>query len=264
MKIPSLESRTVLSGGVKRPYLVCAGAGARADIVVCLHGRGIDAKRTAWLSRMARLARDEGAVVVFPQATEEDGRRAKMWKRDRDLPHLAAVIAVVRDEFGGDDRGVCLAGISNGAWMASWYAAAYAEDIAALGAVAGIRPPHVQPARPVPVIAFHGLRDRTLPYEGRRGDIWRESVQEATRAWAVADGLDETPSELAVSPTLTRTSYGDGAAGAVLLWTFAQAGHTWPGDRGDGRFLIQFFHGRISVELDATEAIWRFYRERSA
>lgn len=264
MRRPSLESRTIVSGGVARPYLVCAGDGADAGIVVCLHGKGIEAKRTAWLTRMARLAELEGAVVVFPQATDEDGRTAKMWKRDRDLPHLSAVIAAVREEFGGDDRGVCLAGISNGAWMASWYAAAHADDVAVLGAVAGLRPPHVQPAQPVPVIAFHGLRDRTLPYEGGRGEIWRESVPEAARAWAVADDLEPTPSELAVSPTLTRTSYGDGAADEVRLWTFAQAGHTWPGDRGEGRFVIQFFHGRISVELDATEAIWRFYRVRSA
>ena len=57
-----------------------------------------------------------------------------------------------------------------------------------------------------------------------------------------------------------RRPNGDG----VQLWTFAQAGHTWPGDRGDGRFFIQFFHGRISTELDATQEIWRFYRERSA
>jgi polyhydroxybutyrate depolymerase len=260
VRIPSLETRTVVSGGARRPYLVCAGDSGDAGIVVCLHGRGINAKRTAWLSRMARLAASEGAVVVFPQATDENGRAAKMWKRDRDLPHLAAVIADAREEFGGDARGVCLAGISNGAWMASWYAAAHADDVAVLGAVAGLRPPHVQPVRPVPVIAFHGRRDRTLPYEGGRGEIWRDSVPEAARAWAVADGIDEEPSELAVSPTLTRTSYGDD----VRLWTFAQAGHTWPGDRGDGRFFIQFFHGRISIELDATEEIWRFYRERSA
>ena len=163
-----------------------------------------------------------------------------MWKRDRDLPHLAAVIAAARDEFGGDDRGVCLAGISNGAWMARWYAAAHAEDVAALGAVAGLRPPHVQPARPVPVIAFHGLRDRTLPYEGGRGEIWRESVPEAARAWAVADGRDEEPVGLAVSPTLTRTSFGARCGCGV------RAGRPHVARRPRRRtVLIQFFHGRI-------------------
>ena len=173
MKIPSLETRTVPSGGAARPYLVCAGEGAHADIVVCLHGKGIDAKRTAWLSRMARLAADEGAVVVFPQATDEDGRTAKMWKRDRDLPHLSAVVAAVRDEL--EETGAASA--SRGSPTAhGWRAGTQrpTPTVAALGAVAGIRPPHVQPARPVPVIAFHGLRDRTLPYDGGRGEIWRE------------------------------------------------------------------------------------------
>ena len=244
------------SGGLERPFLLRGGRDA-TGIVVCLHGRGIDARRTAWLIGIARLADEQGAAVVLPQAVDERGRPAETWEPERDLPHLAAVVASVRDELGGGP--VCLAGISNGAWMACRYAAAHAGDVAALGAVAGLRAPVSAPARPVPVVAFHGLRDRAAPYAGGKSVRWQESVPDAARAWAVANRVDPTPAATAVGPTLERLAYGEGSAGEVALWTFAKAGHTWPGSRGDGRFVLQLFHGRISVELDATDEIWRFY-----
>jgi len=240
--------RAVSSGGVERPYLVFDPGASPAGVVVCLHGRGITAKQAVWFTRMNLLAEREGAVVVFPQATDETGRAADRWSAERDLPHLAAVIGALRDEHGGGR--VCLAGVSNGAWMASYYAAANADDVAVLGAVAGLRPPQAAPARPVPVIAFHGLLDRKTPYELSAA---------AARAWAVANDVPPEPDEDELSATLARTTYGAGTRGEVAFWTFARAGHTWPGSRADGRAVLQLFHGRISVELDATEEIWRFY-----
>ena len=241
----------VSSGGAERPYLVYAPGSRPTGVVVCLHGRGITAKQATWLTRMNVLAEREGAVVVFPQATDETGRPADRWSPERDLPQLAAVIGAVRGEYGDGGR-VCLAGISNGAWMASWYAAARADDVAALGAVAGLRPPQVAPSRPVPVVAFHGVHDRKTPYELSAA---------AGRAWAAANGLADAanPAEDELTRTLTRTTYSAGAPGEVVFWTFARAGHTWPGSRADGRAVLQLFHGRISLELDATAEIWRFY-----
>jgi len=249
---PELQpvQRAVSSGGAERPYLVYDPGSTPTGVVVCLHGRGITAKQAVWLTRMDELATREGAVVVFPQATDETGRAADRWSPERDLPHLAAVIGGVRDEFGDGGRGVCLAGISNGAWMASWYAAARADDVVAVGAVAGLRPPQVAPSRPVPVVAFHGLLDRKTPYELSAA---------AARAWAAANDVPPEPDEEERSPTLTRTTYGAGTRGEVAFWTFARAGHTWPGSRANGRAVLQLFHGRISLELDATEEIWRFY-----
>lgn len=258
-----LLERRVRSDCAELPFVVCRAQGTTSALVVCLHGTGIDARRTAWLTRMATLAERASAVVVFPQATDEEGGAARQWERERDLPRLAAVIAAARREFGDGGRRVCLAGISSGAWMACWYAAAHADEIGALAAVAGLRAPSVQPSRPLPVIAFHGLRDRHAPYAGGRSERWRESVPEATRAWAAANALDGDPVEDRHSETLTETSYGKGTPAEVKLWTFARAGHTWPGSRAEGRLLLQLFHGRISVELDATDEIWRFFTDHA-
>ncbi len=270
----------MLVDGGPRAYFLAVPAGTPTGIVVCLHGRGTWPAWQAWLSGMDRLARDEGAVVVFPQGSVQIDRRGFTWDQEADLPYLLAVIDAVRGEFASPDPRVGVCGISAGAWMASFFAAARADDVAALAAVAGLRRPQVNPVRPVPVLAFHGLRDRALPYAGGRGARWKEaivrrqnrrgritssmggcggwdqSVPDAARAWAVANGVEGAREDRRVSPTLSRTTYGEGTPAEVTLWTFANAGHTWPGHPGGP--VLRLVVGRTGRELDATQEIWRF------
>lgn len=278
--LPELERRTVGVDGDRRPWFVAVPAGAPSAVVLCLHGRGTDPAWQARLSGMDRLAADRGAVVVFPQGSWQVDRRGYSWDPQADLPYLDAVVEAVRREFPGTAPRVGVCGMSAGARMASHFAAARAEDVAALGAVAGVRAPRSRPTRPVPVIAFHGLADRALPFAGgpggrgtelvirwqnrRAGRIperdgwWQESVPEAVRAWAVANGVEGDRSERRLGPALSRTTYGEGTGGEVTLWTFAGAGHTWPGHPAG--FPLGLVVGRTSREVDATEAIWRFLR----
>ena len=103
--------------------------------------------------------------------------------------------------------------------MACTYAAARADEVAAVAAVAGLRSPEVRPARPVPIVAFHGLADRINPYLGGRGDRWRESVPEAAAAWAAANGVETSQTSTEPGPGLTKITYGEGTPGEVTLWT---------------------------------------------
>jgi poly(3-hydroxybutyrate) depolymerase len=67
---------------------------------------------------------------------------------------------------------------------------------------------------------------------------------------------------VAVSPTLTRTTYGaEGKAGEVTLFTSKGAGHAWPG--GHAGLLLRLFFGRTSTEINATSTIWNFARAHS-
>jgi polyhydroxybutyrate depolymerase len=210
---------------------------------------------------MARLT-GEGAIVVFPQGSIRSDRRGFDWAEEAELDYLSAVIEAIRTEFPGADRRVCLAGMSAGARMACRYAAARAEEVAAVGAVAGLRAPPTEPSQPVPVVAFHGLADRSISYLSGQGRYRTGSIPAAARAWAIANALEAKRSELRISPTLTKTSYGEGSPGEVTLWTFAGADQTWPG--GAGALVLRPFLGRTSKELDASEEIWRFFRRHLA
>jgi polyhydroxybutyrate depolymerase len=152
---------------------------------------------------------------------------------------------------------VILTGMSGGARMSSLFASAHPELVQAVGAVAGLRSPGVPVCRPVPILSFHGTNDRLNPYGGSGTPRWNESVPDAARAWALANGITAPPAEVAVSRTLTRTTYGaQGQPGEVTLWTSRGAGHTWPG--GHLGLLLSLFLGRTSREIDATKSIWEF------
>jgi polyhydroxybutyrate depolymerase len=276
-----LERRTVDVGGARRGFLLCRPAAEPTGIVLSLHGRGTTARFQVSFTGMDRLATSRDAVVVFPQGSIRIDRQGAMWDPQVDVDYLTRVVDEVRTEFAGVDPRVCIAGMSNGAFMACAFAAARAEDVAVLAAVAGLRAPAEPPARPVPVVAFHGLLDRALPYQGGTGSrlnervvhrqnvrgghsaawpgaVRRQAVPDAALAWARANGVESVAGETAVSPTLRRTTYGEGTQGEVTLWTFADAGHTWPGQPMAPPLRLLF--GHTSHELDATEEIWRFFQ----
>jgi polyhydroxybutyrate depolymerase len=266
MKWRETEHCSIVVDGIERTYLLC-GREAAAGIVLCLHGTTKTADQLARFSGMAKL-RSEGFVVVFPQAVLP-ALRGYEWDHERDLGYLTAVINRVRADFGNSSSPVFLAGSSGGARMACYYAAAHAEEITAVAAVAGVRAPHTTPARRVAVLAFHGLADRRNPYPGGHEERWMESVPDAALSWATANDVADTKRSSEESPTLTRITYGAATPGEVTLWTFREAGHTWPG-HPVGFFLRRRYgqpkprRGETSNELDATDEISEFFRKIGA
>jgi polyhydroxybutyrate depolymerase len=209
---------------------------------------------------MTELCEAVGAVVAFPQAAGRIGS-GYAWDDAVDMPYLTKLVDELRRRYPTPEDRVCMAGMSGGARIASRFAALRADAVGVVGAVAGLRGPGaVRPSRPVAIVAFHGTADRINPYEGSGTARWDESVTDAALAWALANGVDRRPVEVAVSPNLRRATYGS-AAGEVVLWTALGAGHTWPGSRlGLGLRLLL---GRTTTEIDATAEIGRFW-ERHA
>ena len=223
-----------------------------ATVLLSLHGTRSSWARQARFSGMARLA-DDGAVVVFPEAVRPIGSGYE-WDHERDLPFLEQLANELIARYTPPGGRVCVTGMSGGARMSCVLAAARADLVSAVGAVAGLRSgSRHAPTRPVPVLAFHGTADRINPYRGGNSSRWDESVEDSARRWAAANGLPEQPDVVAVSPTLTRTTYGTaGAPGEVTLFTSKGAGHTWPGSHL-GIFL-RLLLGRTSSEIDAAQA----------
>ena len=221
-----------------------------------LHGTRSSAARQARLSGFEQLAHTAGAVAVFPQAIEPIGAGYE-WNLGRDVDYIAALATELVGRHRTPHGRVLLTGMSGGARMSSLFAGVHPELVQAVGAVAGLRSPGVPVNRPVPILAFHGTKDRINPYRGSGTQRWNESVPDAARAWALANAITTPPTDVAVSPTLTRTTYGaEGRPGEVTLWTSAGAGHTWPG--GLLGLLLSLVLGRTSREIDATKSIWEF------
>ncbi len=239
--------------------VVAAPAGVPAGIVLSLHGSRSNPEEQALISGMGRLA-SVGALVAFPRGGIRMGA-GWAWDHDADLAFLSDLIDELRGAYPFAGR-VLLAGLSGGARMACHVAAARADAVAVVGAVAGLRAPGRTPGRPVSIIAFHGTADRLNRYGGGGRPEWRGSVPDAARAWAIANGTGTRAREASISPRVTTLGYGaEAAPGEVVLYTLRGAGHTWPG--GHGNLLTRLLLGATSRDVDATSEIWSFFRRHA-
>ena len=204
---------------------------------------------------MAALT-ERGAVVAFPQGSRPMGSGFE-WDPDNDAQFLLATADTLREQFPGVQPRVCAVGMSGGARMSSRFGATHPKTVMLVGAIAGLRAPsHRRLERPERVVAFHGTADRINPLEGGTTARWDESVLDAARAWAEANGNSTEPESEEISRSLTRLSFGaQEDPGAVTLWVSKGAGHTWPGSRLS--LPLRLFLGRTSNEIDATAEVWR-------
>jgi polyhydroxybutyrate depolymerase len=208
---------------------------------------------------MATLAVAAGALVAFPQAMQPAGSGYE-WSLDADMAYLSRLIDDLCGRYSIGSGQVCSTGMSGGARMSCHVGSIRPDAVSLVGAVAGLRAPSAPspttPAasRPVRILAFHGTADRINPYDGSGTARWNESVPDAAKRWAHANGADPHPAAVEVTRHVTRTTYGhDGAANGVVLWTIRGGGHTWPGTRLGP--LLGLILGHTTTEIDATALI---------
>jgi polyhydroxybutyrate depolymerase len=179
---------------------------------------------------------------------------------------------------------VYVTGLSNGAFMTSSVACRYADRVAAIAPVAGIRDPEgCDPARPVPVLAIHGTDDQFVTYEGGLGEraldlpapdgsgrTLREvgvesrppgepSVPEIAAAWAARNGCGDADPPEAVTDDVDRIVHRCPPGVAVELLRVEGGGHAWPGSALSA--AVESIVGPTTMTISANEQLWAFFRD---
>jgi polyhydroxybutyrate depolymerase len=281
------ERVTTTSGGTERWYLrhvpPAHDGTTPVPLVLDIHGYSEGASIHARMSQLGAYGDEQGFVTVTPHGLGAIPR----WDTALDGADVA-FLGELLDEVGSDlcidERRVYVTGLSNGAFMTSAVACRYADRIAAAAPVAGIREIEgCDPARPVPVVAFHGTADGFVAYDGGLGEdaldlpapdgsgqTLRElgvedspeargpSVPEITDAWAVRNGCEAEPKEHQVAADVTLITYPCPAA-PVQLYRVEGGGHSWPGSefsRG-----IENVVGPTTFSISANDVMWRFFRD---
>ena len=181
---PGDHTRTLMMGEQKRTYLVHVPKGydpkKPAPVVLALHGAAMNGPMMVWFSGLNKKSDEAGFIVGLSER-----------HRHRLVPHLecgrlqrgdgqgkaddVAFIGKLLDDLGTvvkvDEKRVYACGMSNGGMMCYRLAAELSDRIAAIAPVAGTMAiEESKPKRPVPVIHFHGTKDKFVPFEMAEGE----------------------------------------------------------------------------------------------
>ena len=223
-----------------------------------------------------------GAIVVTPEPINGAGAlrtwnfKAIPWWTD-DQHFIAGLLDDLQATACTDVSKVLLMGFAVGGVFGSILACDQAQRFAALVTVSGLySPAGCRPAKPLPVLSFHGTADRFLPFGGGigpgAGDLGlsnetaggmlfvaaRAGAVESSQAWADHDRCTTGPVSINIAPGITRDTWSDCASGGTVeLYVLAGGSHTWPGSIGMTAY--ERLLGPVSHNLIANDVIWNFF-----
>lgn len=262
----------LISSGQKREYLLYVPPSytqqTPVPLVISIHGFSDWPAHHMEMTGWNDLADEYGFLVAYPSGVGFPKRwRAGSPSNEEtnsmvDVSFISDLIDQLQQDYTIDPARIYVNGMSNGGGMTYLLACKLPERIAAVGSVSGayLYPlEDCQPARPVPLIAFHGTADPIVTFTGgpsRSFNVPFPDIPGWVEAYAVKNGCDPSPEVVLEQDTVSRLAYGDCDAGAdVVFYKIEGGGHTWPG----GQSLPVWLTGLTSMEVDATRLMWAFF-----
>ncbi len=240
--------------GVSRYVLMHrpATAATRAPLVIALHGSGANPEAMIYQTGLTGPADQQGFIVAYPAGEDQSWGiqlADPLFRRDGEL--LANLVDTrVGDGCVDPDR-VVLAGFSLGGISAHTLACTDAGRFHIIVAVSArdVSEP-CAPTRPVTFVAYNGVLDQVLPYEGGSRFGWKlPSAEGWAAAWAARNGCSSGPVTTLTNDRVDRLEWR-GCGSPVVFYRIKRGKHVWPsGEPPIG--------GLAAEDLDPTETILR-------
>ena len=251
---------TLTSSGLMRHYLLHVPPSYQGTLAVPLvlnfHGLNSNSKQQENLTGMSAKADRESFIVVYPDGLNGQWNTGPSANGQADLQFIHDLITSLESQYSIDPKRIYATGISNGGGMTNHLGCDLSDLIAAIAPDAGAYNfwQDCNPSRPVPVLAFHGLADNIIPYEGGKPKIMAPPIEEWASNWASINGCSPTPRK--TTPVVTVTVYtwsGCQDNADVILYSLANHGHSWPGSAVMPASIT-------SQAVNATDLMWEFFK----
>jgi polyhydroxybutyrate depolymerase len=271
--------------GFRRSYLIHIPSGwdraKSLPLVVALHGGFSTARKMELETGLSDLADKEGFFVLYPNGVTLFGW-LQHWNAEHccgiamrrdidDVGFVSQAIDEVKSHLNVDPACIYMVGYSNGGMLAYLFPAKRPETLAAVAVIAstiGSRSspsaPEMKvspPPSPVPLIAFHGRADDTVPYAGGRagkqGHLY-VSVNDSMAFWVKANQGSQLPvREWMMEGKVTKDTWNLGNRhNEVVLYSLEGWKHSLP---------TRHFTGALPEteplkSFDAMGILWEFFK----
>jgi polyhydroxybutyrate depolymerase len=278
----SLNSITTSQGsGEYRLYIPASYDGTMAvPLVLNMHGLGSNALEQHFYTEMYLKADIEGFILVEPDGNVIEPGGIRHWNSTQQGPPERDDVAFLGELLDWLEGTLCIdasriysTGMSNGGLMSVRLGCSLSSRIAAIAPVAGAYYPPVFDAlpdedcpdtRPVPIIAFHGTDDTTVPFVGGPspyGVDFRLPIDDAAQldvmeSWAAHNGCSNTRQLSPVTANVNLVEYLSCTDDAeVQLYRVEGGTHTWPDAAID-------LPGEVTThEISANDLMWAFFEQ---
>lgn len=278
----SAVADTIIVGKEARTYqLVRPAAGARAPLVLVLHGNGGSGREVAHYTGWDKLAVAEGFAAVFPDAIDgawQFSTAVVGSPSNPDLRFLNKLISTLVADGTADPRRIYMTGLSRGGAMTYAMVCGKAQLFAAAapiitGAVADLKR-ICRPYKPVPLLFMNGTADKLIPYNGGLGsgptaDVNLMAVDDFVGFWRTANGCaagnagetalpDLDPGDKSIVKLVTSSCPRDRE---VTLYKIVGGGHQQPRrPAAGGGNAVEPKLGPQNHDIDGATEIWHFFR----
>ena len=256
-------------------------------LVFVFHGGGGNGNNIEDVTNFSQKADEEGFIVVYPFGTGKLNKKFLTWNcgfccgyalenNIDDVGFIRYLFEDIKDKYSIKENMVYATGISNGGIMTYRIGAELSDIFAAIAPVAAqiggqaseeekiwLIP---EPDNPVSVIAFNGMNDTRVPYDGGRPlddnvnvYSWM-STNDSVSFWVNQTGCNNTPERyVSDSGNIILDTYSNGTNNTeVKLVTILDGNHSWPGgkkgwDNGP----------EPTKEISATDMMWDFFEKHS-
>lgn len=254
-----ISENEILSSGEKRHFLLHVPPsydGTPTSLVVNFHGYGSNGEQEEKLSGMSEKADEAGFIVVYPDGNQATWFTGPIPQGDRDRQFVRDLVNHISTLYNIDPKRIYATGMSNGGGMTNRVACNLADLFAAVAPNAGAYDyaKNCNPSRPIPVLAFHGIDDEVVPYNGFQTQAIVPAIETWAADWAERNGCDSTPVITTPVETVTMHSWVNCKENAdVILYALEGHGHSWPGS------LI--LPGALTSQaINATDIMWDFFQ----